>query len=379
MKIVLAPDSYKGSLTAKQACDAMERGIVRAMPDAEIVKVPMADGGEGTIDSLADATGGRIVHCETTDPLGRPAMARYAILGDGETAAIEMAEASGLTLIEPDERNPIIASTYGTGLLIQDALDQGCRRFILGIGGSATNDGGAGMAVALGAKLLDADGCDLPAGGGALVRLAGIDLSGMDSRLSDCQFAVACDVDNPLCGESGASRVFGPQKGATPDTAQLLDRSLAHYADVVERDLGKQILQLPGGGAGGGMAAGAAAFLGARLEAGVELVKRAVRFDDRLTGADLVLTGEGRCDAQTVRGKTAYGVAIAAKQAGIPAIVVAGSVGNGVEALYEHGVHAVFSMIDRPMTMGEAVVEADHLLANAAERIVRLFKIAKEL
>ncbi len=373
MRVIAAPDSFKGSLSAKQACEAIARGIRRVDSNAEVISIPMSDGGEGTIDSLADATGGRMLHVETVDPLGRAITARYAILGDQRTAAIEMAEASGLVRLAAHERNPLLASTYGTGLLIRHALDQGCRKFILGIGGSATNDGGTGMAVALGARLLDASGELLLEGGGGLTALAAIDTTDLDSRIADCEFLVACDVDNPLCGEQGASYVFGPQKGATAEMVRQLDLGLARFADISLRDLGVAISELPGGGAGGGMSAGAVAFLGAKLESGVELVKRAVRLDEQLAGSDLVITGEGRCDAQTIHGKTPYGVAVSARRAGVPTVIIAGTLGDGIESLYEHGVTAAFSMLDRPMSLDEAVADADRLLERAAERVARLW------
>ncbi|MDB4866535.1 MAG: glycerate kinase [Cohnella sp.] len=372
MKIVLAPDSYKGSLTAQQACDAMELGIRRVVPDAEIVKVPMADGGEGTVQSLVDSTGGRVLECVVSNPLGQPVRAKFGIAGDGSTAVVEMAEASGLYLIDEDSRNPLLTTTYGTGQLIRHALDLGCRSFILGIGGSATNDGGAGMAQALGIKLLDADGNELTAGGGGLDKLYRIDLGGVDARLQSCKFEVACDVDNPLCGPSGASHVFGPQKGATPDMVNRLDANLVHYASVIKKDVGVDVLELPGAGAAGGLGAGLAAFLGATLRRGVDIVLNAAGLEQKLIGADWVFTGEGQCDFQTERGKTPYGVAKTAQRCGVPVVLVAGSVGEGIEVMYRHGVRSVFSMMERPMTMPEAMAQAPILLANAVERVMRL-------
>ena len=373
MKIVVAPDSFKGSLTAVQACAAMRRGVLRAIPEADAVMIPMADGGEGTIDSIAAAADGEVIRCLTTDPIGRPITGRYAVLGDGKTAVLEMAEAAGLTLLEAEHRNPLFTSTRGVGQMLRHALDQGYRSFILGIGGSATNDGGAGMAAALGAKLLDAAGCELPAGGGALCKLERIDLSDWDTRLAECEFSIACDVDNPLLGASGASFVFGPQKGATPDIAAKLDQCLARYAGVVRRDMGIDIGSMSGGGAGGGMAAGAAAFLGAKLASGIELVKAAVRFENRISGADLILTGEGRCDAQTVRGKTPYGIGVAGKNASIPVMVIAGTIGEGAEALYDHGITRILPITEQPLSLQMKIEEAPRLLEEAAERAIRLF------
>jgi glycerate kinase len=337
----------------------------------------MSDGGEGTIDSLADATGGRIVRASVQDPIGRPIEARYALLGDGITAAIEMAEASGLPLLTEAERNPLVTSTYGTGLLIRHALDEGCRKFILGIGGSATNDGGTGMATALGVKFLDAAGHELEQGGGALIELADIDVSSLDSRIAECDFQVACDVDNLLCGAQGASSIFGPQKGATSEMVAQLDQGLSLLANAGAGKLGIDIHGLQGGGAGGGMAAGAVLFLGAKLESGIELVKKAARLDEQLSGADLIITGEGRCDSQTVHGKTPFGVAVSAKRAGVPAVIIAGTLGQGIEALYDHGVVSAFSMIDQPMSLEQAIEEADQLLERAAERVVRLWSSSR--
>ncbi|MCS7462009.1 glycerate kinase [Paenibacillus doosanensis] len=378
MKIVLAPDSYKGSLTAGEACDAMERGIRRAVPEAHIVKVPMADGGEGTVRSLVDATGGTTHKVSVRGPLGAQVEAMYGVLGDGATAVIEVAEASGLYLIRPEERNPLAATTYGMGELIKDALDRGCRSFIIGLGGSATNDGGAGMAQALGARFLDESGRPVGQGGEALGRLASIDGSGMDPRLRESRFIVACDVDNPLCGPQGASAVFGPQKGATPEMADRLDEALRTYAAVVQRDIGADILELPGAGAAGGLGGGAVAFLNAELKPGVEIVIEAAQLAKHLEGADLVLSGEGQCDFQTERGKTPYGVAKQAKRLGVPCVLIAGSIGQGIECLYDSGVVSVFPLTDKPMPLEQAMREAHRLAEDAAERVVRLFALLKK-
>lgn len=372
MKIVLAPDSFKGSLSARQVCQAMEAGIRRVLPHCEVVQVPMADGGEGTMQSLIDATNGTCRTATVTGPLGQPVQARYGILGDGRTAVIEMAEASGLTLVPLAQRNPLLTTTYGTGELIRAALDDGCRTFLLAIGGSATNDGGAGMAQALGARLLDASGASLPFGGGSLGQLQHVDVSQLDPRLAACSFTTACDVDNPLCGPNGASHVFGPQKGATPDMVLRLDCNLSHYATILERDLGVQITDLPGAGAAGGLGAGMVAFLQADLQPGVEIVMQAAQLADKLQGADLVLSGEGQCDFQTAHGKTPFGVAKVADAAGVPLVLLAGSVGVGVEALYAHGVKSVFSIIDRPMSIEDAIANAAELVANTTERVLRL-------
>jgi glycerate kinase len=339
----------------------------------------MADGGEGTVEALVNATGGRILFHDVQSPILHTVSAKYGILGDGETAVIEMAEASGLCLIPPEHRNPLRTTSYGTGELIKAALDQGCRKFIIGIGGSGTNDGGAGMAQALGARLLDKDGRSLSPGGGALIDLAHIDVSALDPRLKDCQFTVACDVDNPLCGPQGASYVFGPQKGATPDMVAHLDESLAHYARVIERDLGKSVAEIPGAGAAGGLGAGLVAFLDATLKRGVEMVIEACGIEEKIRACDLVLTGEGRCDGQTERGKVPFGIAKTAQRLGVPVIVMAGSIGIGAESLYQCGVQSIFSIVDGPMTEDDAKANAFELLASATERVMRLLRCGASL
>jgi glycerate kinase len=375
MKIVLAPDSYKGSLTAKKACDAMSAGIKRVLPRAEIIQIPMADGGEGTVQSLIDATGGQLYTTTVKNPLNNNVIAKYGILGDGETAVLEMAEASGLYLIPLQERNPLLTNTYGTGELIHNAFERGCRKFILGIGGSATNDGGMGMAQALGVRFLDEAGSELPPGGGSLGKLAHIDIMNMDIRIKESTFIVACDVDNPLCGPNGASYVFGPQKGATPDMIIELDNNLSHYANIIKKDLGIDIKDTPGAGAAGGLGAGMLAFLGAVLRSGVDIVIEAVELNKHLEEAELVFTGEGQCDFQTINGKVPFGVAREARKQDIPCIVIAGSIGQGIDVLYDYGVTSVFSMVDSPMSLEQAMAGAENLLEKTAERIMRLIRI----
>lgn len=376
MRIVVAPDSFKGSLTALEACRAVERGLRRVWPGADIAAVPMADGGEGTAQSLVDATGGRFVNCEVTDPLGQPVPARYGILGDGGTAVIEMAAASGLLLVPESARDPKITSTRGTGELIAHALDQGCRQLIVGIGGSATNDGGAGMAQALGACLLDARGEELGPGGAELARLERIDIAGMHPAIPSCRVMVACDVTNPLCGPLGASAVYGPQKGASPSDVALLDTALRQFADVVRRDLGRDVAAIPGAGAAGGLGAGLVAFLGAELAPGVEIVARAVSLDARIAAADLVITGEGRIDAQTGFGKTVAGVAAAARRRGVPAVALCGSLAGDVGSL---GLDLTLPVSDGPMDLAEALVRAESLVADAAERLARALATGAKL
>lgn len=373
MKVIVAPDSFKGSLSAKEAADAIESGIKRALKDVEIVKVPMADGGEGTVQSLVDATGGRIVKLKALDPLLREIDTFYGILGDGKTAVIEMAAASGLTLLKEKERNPMKTTTYGTGQLIKHALDMGCRNIIMGIGGSATNDGGAGMAAALGVRFLDESGKEIGFGGGALGMLRSIDITGADKRIAECKVAAACDVSNPLTGEKGASRVFGPQKGASEEMIDILDENLKNYGRILENALGISLMEIPGTGAAGGLGAGLLAFLHADLKRGVDIVIEATGLEEKLKGADLVITGEGMMDHQTIFGKTPYGVAEAAAKYGVPVVAIAGGIGDGAEILYEKGINSIFSIVNKPMTLNDAIDKAKVLLQDTAERVMRLF------
>lgn len=371
MKIIIAPDSFKGSLTALQASEAIEQGLRREFPTADIKKMPMADGGEGTVQSLIDATGGELLVERVADPLGSEIEAEYGILGDGTTAVIEMAEASGLTLVPLNQRNPLVTTTYGTGQLIKAALDRGCRRLIIGIGGSATNDGGAGMANALGAKMLTNDGKPIPRGGGGLSALSTIDLTDIDPRLSATATVVACDVDNPLTGANGAAHVYGPQKGATPEMVEILDANLAHFASIVHRDMGKAIGELPGAGAAGGLGAGLIAFLNAELKSGVEIVIDTVQLEKQLEGANLVVTGEGEINFQTVFGKTPVGVAKLAKKYGIPVIAIAGSIADKAEGVHEAGIDAMIDIVPAPIPLEDAVENAFDLTVEAAERAAR--------
>ena len=373
MKVVVAPDKFKGSLTAPAAAQAIGRGVAAAVPDALVDRVPMADGGEGTVTALVEATGGTYREARVSGPLGTPVTARFGLLGDGRTAVLEMAAASGLHLLRPDQYDPLRASTRGTGELLRAAFDAGARRVILGIGGSATNDGGAGLAQALGFRLLDDQGRDLDPGGAALARLARIDPTGRDRRLEAVEVAVACDVDNPLCGPRGASAVYGPQKGATEAMIRDLDRALSHFAAVVGRDLGVAVADLPGAGAAGGLGAGLVAFAGGRLGRGIDLVIAAVRLADRLDGADLCLTGEGALDASSAFGKTVVGVARLARALGCPTLALAGTIGPGAAAVLAEGVDAYFSLCPGPIPLDDARGRAGELLAAAAEQAVRAF------
>ena len=347
MRIIVAPDSFKGSLSALGVAEAMARGIHAVFPDAEVLKVPIADGGEGTVEALVAATGGRLMHTDVRGPLGDPVRAHWGISGDGATAFLEMASASGLPLISRERRDPRRTSTFGTGELMKAALDAGLRRLVIGIGGSATNDGGTGMARALGVRFLDAEGRDLPEGGAALARLARVDLSGLDPRLAESTLLVACDVDNPLCGPRGASAVYGPQKGATPDLVAELDTALAVFATIAAQATGRDIAHSPGAGAAGGLGAGLLFFTPARLRPGVAIVLETTGFEALVQGADLVLTGEGRTDFQTAMGKAPVGVAAAARRHGVPVICLSGGLGDGAEDVLAHGIDAIASTVRR--------------------------------
>jgi glycerate kinase len=375
MKIVIAPDSFKESLSAMQVAQVIEDGFREIFPDAHYVKLPVADGGEGTVQAMIDATGGQRIERAVTGPLGEPVPAFYGLTGGEPVAVIEMAAASGLELVPPEQRNPLRTTSYGTGQLIRAALDAGARRFVLGVGGSATNDGGAGMAQALGARLLDARGVELGPGGGALARLDRIDVSGLDPRVREAVFEVACDVGNPLVGPQGASAIFGPQKGASPDMVAQLDASLLHYAGVIERDLGHDIAQVPGAGAGGGIAAAMMVFLGGRLRPGSEIVTDAVGLARALEDADLVVTGEGRVDGQTVQGKTPVGVARVAQRCGKPVIAIGGCLGRDAAAVYGAGIDAIFGTVPRSCTVREALDEAEVNLRNAARNVAAAIKL----
>lgn len=375
MKVVIAPDSYKGSLTAQEVAESIERGIKRVLSSADVIKVPMADGGEGTVQSLVDGTGGEIVKVRVKGPLLKEVEAFYGILGDGETAVIEMAAASGLPLITKEERNPLLTTTYGTGELIKHALSRGCRKIIIGIGGSATNDGGSGMVKALGVKLLDEKGEDIGFGGQSLGSLKSIDTGNIDPRLKECTITAACDVDNPLCGLKGASHIFGPQKGADAQMVEILDGNLANYAEVVKKDLGIDIKDVPGAGAAGGLGGGLLAFLNANLKRGIEIVIETTKLEDKIKDADLVITGEGMIDYQTAFGKTPIGVAKLAGKYNIPVIAVAGGIGKDAEALYSKGFDSIFSIVDKPMTLEDAMKDGSILIEKTVERIMRLLKI----
>ena len=362
MKIIIAPDSYKESLTAMEVATAIEAGFRQVMPTAEYIKLPMADGGEGTVQSLVDASNGSIIEHQVTGPLGEQVPAFFGIMGDDKTAVIEMAAASGLHLVSPNLRNPMLTTSYGTGELILAALDHGVDHIIVGIGGSATNDGGIGMAQALGVQLLDNKGQALGFGGQALAQLASIDITTVDPRLAHIKLEVACDVDNPLCGKKGASHIFGPQKGATPAMVAELDQHLAHYAAIIKRDLAIDVKDMAGAGAAGGMGAALLGLFNAQLRSGIEIVIDAVHLGDIIKDADLVITGEGRIDSQTIHGKTPIGVARTAKKYHKPVIGIAGCLSQDCGVVYDHGIDAVFSVVPAAMSL-------EHAFNNAAVNV----------
>ena len=376
MKIVIAPDSFKESLSAPEVAQAIARGWLAVYPDAEIVLCPMADGGEGTVDAVLAATGGERREQVVQGPLATPVTAHWGWLGDG-TAVIEMAAASGLHHVPSGQRDPQVTSSYGTGELIIAALDAGATRIILGLGGSATNDGGSGLLRSLGVRFLDAGGNELRPGGAALAALQRVDLSALDKRLHNVQVEVAADVDNPLCGPKGASAVFGPQKGASAQQVEELDAALARLAEVVGEALGEDFSTFPGVGAAGGLGFAAKAFLGARFRPGIELVAELSGLADAVRGADLVITGEGRLDAQSLHGKTPVGVARVAREQGVPVIALAGSLGEGYQQVREAGIEACFSLAPGPITLEQACANAGRELEARAADLARLWRVAQ--
>jgi glycerate kinase len=379
MKIILAPDSFKGSLTSLEVAGAMEAGIKRALPEAECIRVPMADGGEGTVQSLLDAVGGELIPCSVKGPAGQKVAATYGLLADGRTAVIEMAAASGLALVHGSGKNPLKTTSYGTGELIRDALDRGVRQIILGIGGSATNDGGTGMAQALGVVFRDGEGRVIreSGAGGMLHKIESVDLSCVHSGLQQAHIRVACDVDNSLTGETGAARVFAPQKGADAEMVQTLDSNLKHLAGVIARELGVDVDPIPGAGAAGGMGAGLLVFAGAELNRGIDIISRATSIETHLRSADLVLTGEGRVDVQTAFGKTPAGIARLAGEYGVPVVAIGGGLADDAGEVFRHGIGGLEPAIARDMTLDEALANSGEYIANAAERVIRLIGIGR--
>ena len=379
MKIILAPDSFKGSLTSMEVAAAMEIGVKRVWPDAECVKIPMADGGEGTVQSLLDAVGGELINCTVTGPAGQPVAAAYGLLADGTTAVIEMAAASGLALVDDTTRNPLLTTSYGTGELLYHALEQGARKIILGIGGSATNDAGVGMAQALGVVFRDGEGRALSANGagGMLHNIEAVDMTGLHPALQQAQLLVACDVNNPLTGTDGAAYMFAPQKGADAAMVQTLDANLKHLAGVLKRELGVDVDKTPGAGAAGGMGAGLLVFTGATLQRGIEIISKATSIETHLRTADLVLTGEGRVDFQTAFGKTPAGIARLADAYEVPVVAIGGSLADDAGSVFAHGIHGLEPAIARDMPLTDALTHARDYIANAAERVIRLIKIGQ--
>lgn len=379
MKIVVAPDKFKGSLSSLEVAKAIERGIKRAVPEAEVVLCPLADGGEGTVEALVTASAGRIVKKRVTGPLGEPVEAFFGLLRTSLhpisdirhlTAVVEMAAASGLHLVPPERQNPLVTTTYGTGELINAALDEGCRKIIVGIGGSATTDGGMGMAQALGVKFLDQQGKVLGLGRGQLLQeIARIDVENLDKRIDKTEFLVASDVQNPLTGPQGATQVYSPQKGATPEMMRELDEGLSHYTDIIKRDLGIDIKDVPGAGAAGGLGAGLMVFLKAKLRSGVDLVMEAVSLEKKLQGVDLVITGEGKIDRQTAYGKVPVGVAGLARKHNVPVIAVVGQIGEGAEILRDYGIHKIYPLVKSGITVEEAIKNAKVLLERIVEEL----------
>lgn len=372
MKFVIAPDSFKESLTALEVATAIETGFKRVFPDADYVKLPMADGGEGTVQSLVDATQGKLIECEVTAPLGDKVKSFFGLSGDGKTAIIEMAAASGLHLVPPEKRNPLLTTSYGTGELIKLALDLGVESFILGIGGSATNDGGVGMLQALGMQCLDIADKPLGFGGAELANIVKIDVQQLDPRLQQVHIEVACDVNNPLCGECGASAIFGPQKGATPEMVKQLDAALSHFAEIAERDCGKQIRDQAGAGAAGGMGGGLLLLPSVQLKAGIQIVLDRLHLIDYVKDADVVITGEGRIDAQSIMGKTPIGVARTAKQFNKPVIAIAGCLREDYDVVFDHGIDAVFPIIHQLSDLSDILKQGEQNLISTAQNVARV-------
>ncbi len=378
MKILIAPDSFKGSATSRRAAEAIGKGVHEVFPDAELIEIPVADGGEGTVEALTESMNGKIIRKKVKGPLGEAVDAEYGLL-PGDVAVIEMASASGLPLVPDNKRNPLITSTYGTGQLILDALKKGCKEIILGIGGSATNDGGTGMARALGYKFQDSSGDDLAEGGGSLINLAEIDDSKVDESIFKTKLFIACDVINPLTGTEGASHIYGAQKGASPDDIELLDRALGKLASVVSAKYNRTNGNIPGAGAAGGLGYGLMEFCGGELKSGIEIILDLIKFDDYLEGVDLVISGEGRIDGQSVYGKVPVGIAGRAKKKNIPVLVVVGDIGPKVDAVYNHGIDAVMSSVNKAMSLEEAMSRSYELLIDSSSRAMRMIKIGMAL
>lgn len=378
MNILIASDSYKGSLSTIEVAENISKGVLKVIEDVNLIQIPVADGGEGTVDAMVNGLGGHFEYCDVIGPMEDTVRAKYGILNDGK-AVIEMAEASGITLIKEEELEILKATTYGTGQLIKEALNKGCRKIYIGIGGSATNDGGVGMAQALGARFRDEFDREVAYGGGILSSIHYIDLSEMDSRLKDTELIVVSDVSNPVCGPTGAAAIYGPQKGATALQIQILDDGLKNLADVIKKDLNLDVINMVGGGAAGGLGMGLVAFTGAKLVSGIEAVLEAVEFDEKLKWADLVITGEGRIDGQSVNGKVPTGIAKRASVYGVPVIAIVGSIGANAEKVYQYYIETMESCVSAPCSLEDAIKNAETNLVNAAERVVRSIVLGMKL
>ena len=378
MKIVIAPDSFKGSCSAKVVANSIERGIKRIIKNCEVIKIPIADGGEGTVEALISIIGGEIKEKTVVGPLGEPVKAGFGILKNG-TAVIELAAASGLPLVPENLRNPMNTTTFGTGQLILAAIEEGCRKIIVGLGGSATNDGGAGIAQAMGVSLKDAEGLELGFGGDQLNQLRTISTQGLDQRLKDTEIIIACDVTNPLCGPQGASYIYGPQKGGTPEIIERLDQNLLHYAKVIEAELGINMKDIPGTGAAGGATVPLLLFAKGKIESGIKVILDAADIDRHFIDADLVITGEGKIDGQSILGKVPVGVAKRAKKHQLPVIAIVGGIGSGAEDCYQHGIDGIMSIVPAPVTLSDAMEHAASFIENAAERVFRIMTIGMNI
>ena len=380
MKIVAAIDSFKGSMTSLEVSEAFEKGVKKVYKDAEFLKIPLADGGEGTVEALISNLNGKMINIRVKDPLMREIDSFYGISGDGKTAIIEMAAASGLPLLSPDERNPLKATTFGTGELIKDALEKGCREFIIGIGGSATNDAGTGMLSALGCVFLDENGNELVPNGENLAKIRSFRDDKVIKEVSKAKFLIACDVDNPFYGPNGAACVYGKQKGATKEIIKILDNGMKNFSSVIKEIIKTDISNISGSGAAGGLGGAFMAFFNAELKPGIDIITEKIELENKINGSDYVITGEGRIDFQSAMGKTPSGVAKLAKKHGIPVIAIGGSVDDEIGNIYDCGITAAFSIMDSPMTLLEAMdtSNAKRLVEKTAEQIFRLIKQSKE-
>ncbi len=379
MKILIAPNAFKNAASAPEVCESLRKGILEVLPGVQVAALPLADGGQGTVESLVAATIGHLVHVPVCDPLMREIPSFFGVTGDSGTAVIEMAAASGIELLSASELDPAKASTFGTGQLIRAALDEGCTKIILGIGGSATNDGGTGMATALGVLFLDANGRSVNPGGGFLQDIVTIDMQGIDDRIASAEILVACDVDNPLTGPEGASSIYGPQKGADPELVKILDRNLAHLAGKIREQLGRDIESVPGSGAAGGLGGGLMAFCGARLENGFEIISELTGLEEKIIASDLIITGEGRIDHQTQYGKTVAGVSKLAARHRKPVIAIAGTLTEDAASLYEIGIDMMLSILKKPVSLDEAIAGTRHLLELTGHDIARIIRFSEKL